>query len=681
MLRRVINNIKNNLLEESIRWVLWLPVFYGAGIGIYFGIYNEPPLWFAFGLVAASALLLIILYRHFLGRSVAIILLTMALGFTVAKINTLLADAPIIAKVEHPLKISGNIEEISSSKGYPVLYLGNLRIDELGKVVPEEVKITVRTKFKEEVIPGDRVLINAILVPPPRPALPGGYDFAKFAYFSGEGATGFAVSKVTKLKEGAETNFIEQLRYNISKKMLAALPGDQGALVDAITTGNRSHLSEDAHNNLRKSGLAHLLAIAGMHQALAGGFIFLLARFVMSFFSRFSELYPTKKIAAVFAILCNFVYLMISGMPYSAIRAFIMFTFFMFGVIMDRPALSIKSLSFAAIVILTFSPDAMLGPSFQMSFAAVLALISVYELISKRAVAKYEENEEKGVYNKQEWHHHLRRKVYHHITGITLTSLIAGLATAPYSIFHFNQFVNYGILGNLLVMPITAFIVMPFIVLSMFLMPLGLYEWPLQIAGWGIGLILQIGEWVSSLPHSTFHLTQMPLWGLLIVTFGGLWALIWQGRWRYWGLVLILAGMLTPLTVKMPDIIINENGKFFAINYQGNLYFSKSRQNFATKTWLQFFAQDEKLDLPPQDVYDLAGTSFAFGCAKADIVVDTEETGCAGKLLTISRKQLLERGTHNIYLSNGKIVVETVEDRRGNRPWTVTHDQIEEESE
>ncbi len=664
MLNRVGQYIKNNFFEEAQRWVLWLPVFYGTGIGIYFGLYNEPPVYLVCLVVGVSWLALLVLWKNFATRLLAIILVTMSLGFAVAKINTEIVRAPIVPVIDHPMVISGNITNISSEKGFPQLFLHNLRIDELGADVPKNVKISVRSKIKEPVEPGDRIITNAVLIPPYRPAFPGGYDQARTLYYDGLGASGYAVKAVAKLPEGAEDNYLQRVRYHISNKLLAALPGDEGALVDALATGNRSHLSDGAHDALRNSGLAHLLAIAGMHQALAGGFIFLLARFILALFPRFSEVHSTKKIAAVFAIICNFVYLLLSGMPYSAIRAFIMFFFFMLGVVFDRASLSVKSLGFAAIVILTFAPEAILGPSFQMSFAAVLSLISVYEILSKRRLARQMEEEVGDDYSHRKWQNHLGLKIRHHAVGIALTSLIAGMATAPYSMFHFNQFVNYGVLANLLVMPITGLIVMPSIVLGMFMMPLGLEKFFLQPAGWGIGLILKIGAFVSGLPYATSHIPQMPVWGLVITTLGGLWVLLWQRRWRWWGLIFVVIGCLSPLTVTMPDIIINENAKFFAINYDGKLYFSKTRKNFAVKNWMQNFVQSDKLMLEEKDSYEVKGYVLSTDATCVYKISGAHETLC------LSETDLEKNGTHNIYLRDDKIVVETVEGRRGKRLWS-----------
>ncbi len=658
MLKPLIANIKLNLIAERQRWLLWLPVFFGVGIGVYFGLSFEPSLYLVFAVIIFTSLPLLI----FRGNFARFLLLMAGLGFAVAWINTQYAKSPVIYKLDHKVTVSGNIEWISVSSGFPTLMLDNLRIDELDKkYIPEELKLNVRSKFKQELRPGDRVIANAMLSPPGRPSMPGGYDFARAAYFSGTGANGYAVGPVTKLKLGGEEDWLANMRYNISNKIRASLPGDTGAMTDAVITGDRSRISKEAYDDMRKSGLAHLIAISGINLVLAAGVMFFGVRLLLSFFPVLSERYAAKKIAAVVAILGETIYLLISGMPVSAVRSYIMVLLVMLGIVVDRDATPMRSVALSSLIILAFAPESMLGPSFQMSYAATIALISVYEIFARR----FEAREEKmfSDHGKQKWHYGLLRKVWLYPVTVMSSSFVAGLATAPYSAYHFNQFVNYGLPANLVAIPLTSFIVMPFSVIGMVLMPLGLQDIGLVPAGWGTYLTLVVAHYVGNLPNSSVHVPQIATWGLVAATLGGLWFLIWQGKWRYYGFILIFIGIfLSPLTVAKPDIIIHENGHLFAINYNGTLYFNTKRSSNASKAWLKFFAQGEQVKLPKQEVYDLGEHKLILNDENCAYLIDKT---------CITLVDLEKNGTHNIYLKTNGITVETVEERRGKRLWTL----------
>ena len=662
MVSRVYDNIKSSLLNEADRWVLWLPVFFGFGIALYFSLPDEPSLNFAIALVIGSAALFAVSHKKFALRMASLCLVFVVLGFASGKINTDLAEAPIFPGNKDAITISGNIVSISYSGDFPSLVLENLRIDEIDqKYLPKKIRLNVRTKFKEPVRPGDRIITDAILSSPGRPAIPGEYDFAKFAYFDQVGAKGFAVKKIVKLKVGTEDSYIENLRYTISEKIRESVPGDAGAMTDAIVTGDRSRISKEAYNDMRKSGLAHLIAISGINLVLAGGVMFFGFRSLMSLSYRFGERFPVKKLAAVAAILGETFYLLISGVQVSAVRSFIMVMLIMIGVVLDRAATPMRSVAFSALIILAFAPVSMLGPSFQMSYAATIALISVYEIFSKRFASK--EDKDLTDDGKVKWHKRLVNKIWLYPLTVIGSSLVAGLATAPFSAYHFSQFVNYGLLANLIAVPLTSLIVMPFLVIGLVLMPVGLQNIGLVPAGWANYWILQVANKIGNLPNSAVYVSQIPSWGLAVMTMGGLWFLLWQTRWRYYGFILIVIGLISPLTFKLPDIMINETGKLFAINRDGKLYLSNMRNSFASKAWLQYFAQGDKLKLEKADSYDVKGHSFAMAC-------QNQPGFSVSPGLCITYEELQKQGTHNIYLSAGKITVETVEEKRGNRPWT-----------
>jgi competence protein ComEC len=404
--------------------------------------------------------------------------------------------------------------------------------------------------------------------------------------------------------------------------------------------------------------------------------LFFAVRFLLSLIPHFAEARPIKKYAAIIAIIANFGYLLISGSTVSAQRAFVMVSLIMLGVVMDRAVTPMRSVAFAAFVILLVEPESLFSAGFQMSFAAVIALISVYELAMKKLFAHQEDDCREG----QRWYAKLHNKIWLYPVSIMFTSLIAGLATAPFAAYHFNQVSNYhGVLANLLAVPIVSFWVTPFSIIAMLLMPFGLHWVGLVPMSYGVEVIIWISAQVSAIQSSSKMVPQMPNWGLICIIMGALWFLLWSRNWRYLGLAGIVAGVLSFQFVKLPDIIINENGKLYAVNYDGKLYLPYFRKSFASKSWLEEFGQKEMLRLPKQENYEVKGFVFGFNC-------DSSSRASAGGVAIqsfwiassqaprndecITLDQLKEKGTHNIYLNNGEIVVKTVEENKLPRIWT-----------
>ncbi len=658
--------IKNLLLEEAERWILWLPVFLGLGIVAYFALPYEPSQRQLAGMVAGVATLgLISRRRHPALKIAAFAAAVFVLGFAVAKLRADAVSSPVIYDLKKPFTISGNIDSISYSSGFPVLVLENLRIDNIDqRYLPEKIRLNVRTRFKEEVRPGDRIITDAHLLEPARPAIPGGYDFARYAHFRGIGATGFAVKQIVKLKKGGVTSYIEDMRYEISQRIRAATSGDKGAVSEALITGERAYISRETYENMRKAGLAHLLAVSGMNLAMVAAIVFFVLRSGFALNYRLSEVYSAKKIAAAIAILCNVFYLIISGNQPSVQRAFIMVSIIMVGILLDRQATPMRSVAVSALVIMLFYPESVLNPGFQMSFAAVAALIAAYELLVRRGGLF---NPERVNDDSQKWYQKFYNKLWLYPLSVMMSSAIAGLATAPFAVYHFNQFSGlHGVIANLIAVPTVSFLVMPFAVLGMALMPFGLEHIGFVPMSYGVSIILWVAKTTAAMKGAAVMAPQMPFWGFALVVSGGLWLLIWQKKWRYAGLAFIFAGMLSLAFVKQPDIIINDNGKLFAVNRDGKLYLSNMRSSFAAREWLAHFAQEKPLKLPKVESYEVKGYRMEI---RNSGTPEFRIYNPKFRVLTITAAELAKEGTHNIYFTETGIIVKTVSSTRGKRLW------------
>ncbi len=448
------------------------------------------------------------------------LLAALALGFGVAKLEEMRVAAPVVPRsiVTH---LTGRVVALDPGRAGLRVVLGDVRSGGLANP-PSRVRVLIR-KDSDAIEIGEGLDLTAQLMPPPGPAAPGDSDFARAAYFARIGAVGFAFGKpgIAPLAHPPAfferiAGLVESMRARVTARIRAQLPQSEGAIASAIITGERGGIDPDDEAALRDAGLAHVLAIAGLHMALVGAGLFWLSRALLALIPVLALNYPIKKWAALLALAGAAFYLLISGGSASSVRAFVMLGMMLLAVLLDRPALSMRSLALAAAILLLARPEAITEPGFQMSFAAVASLI---------AVAEWEQGRE-GILP--------RSYLYRHLRGIALTSLIASLATLPFAMFYFGRATHYAVLGNLLAMPVMGLVVMPSAALSVLAMPFGLEHIPLQAMGWGIDLMLELGRWVADLPGAVTFTPSFPLFALVLISLGGLWLAIWQRslRWR-----------------------------------------------------------------------------------------------------------------------------------------------------
>lgn len=357
---------------------------------------------------------------------------------------------------------------------------------------------------------GQGVGLMAQLMPPPGPSAPGDNDFGRAAFFLAHiGATGFSFGapQATPLAHppGAWERlsaFVEDMRARMTLRIRAQLPESEGADRHRHHhRGARRHRLDD-EAALRDAGLAHVLAIAGLHMALVGAGLFWLVRGVLAAIPALALAYPIKKWAASVSIIAAAFYIVISGASSLATRAFVMLAMMLLAILLDRPALSMRSLGLAAVILLLARPVSITEPGFQMSFAAVASLVAVAEWEQRRARLVP------------------RGWLYRHIRGIAMTSLVASFATSPFAMYYFGRATHYAVLGNLLAMPLMGLVTMPSAALSVAAMPFGLEHAPLQLMGWSIDWMLRLGRWVSGLPGAVTVTPAFPLSALVSITFG-----------------------------------------------------------------------------------------------------------------------------------------------------------------
>lgn len=356
------------------------------------------------------------------------------------------------------------------------------------------------------------------------------------------------------------------------------------------------------------------------------------------------------------------------------------------SIIVDRPPISMRVVALSALAILLVMPESWIDPSFQMSFAAVVGLVSAFEWWQRRqgpADIPPATIVRRGL----------------RILGATAaTSLIAGLATAPFAAYHFNRFANYGIAANLFAMPFVSFIIMPAGVLALLLMPFGLDGLPLQVMGWGINVMLDIAHWVANWPGSSWRVATIPVTALILMVDGGLWIALWQARWRMLGTALVAAGIITSFFGTAPDLIVAADGRNFAVRAaDGRLYLLSSRRGaFGSEQWLRRDADPRQVNEAKggtdvitcdaagctakingrddrQVFYALAPGAFHESCDEAAIVIDVapdQHVPCGNPQLLITSEMLRQEGAIAVSISEKTITWTSVARERGERPWS-----------
>jgi|TARA_Y100000031_G_scaffold99526_1_gene109069 competence protein ComEC len=429
------------LLAERDRWVLWLPVMFASGIGIYFGLSFEPPLWL--GLAGVAAILpaaFVVRKPGGQGGGALLAVLVMAgmmmAGFTAAQWRTAAVAAPVLIERIGPTTVSGRVIEVETFPGSRRVTLERPRISGLRPDRgPQKARLKLRGK-QPAVSPGQWLRVRAILTPPSPPAQPGGFDFQRHSYFRQLGAYGFSIGTAEIIGGGKQgLDFpalgLARVRQAVTARVLAAVDGPSGAVAAALMTGERGSIPSALMDSMRDSGLAHLLAISGLHIGLMAAILFVGLRGLMALSAPLALHFPIKKWAAAAAIAGAFAYALIAGATVPTQRAFLMVGLVLLAVLVDRKGLSVRLVAWAALVILVLRPESLLGASFQMSFAAVIAMIAAYEWISERRRART------GQAGRQP--PSSARKAGYYLAGVALTTVIAGAATAPFAIYHFKR--------------------------------------------------------------------------------------------------------------------------------------------------------------------------------------------------------------------------------------------------
>jgi competence protein ComEC len=678
---------------ERDRWLLWLPVLTAAGIALYYALPVEPPPWPAAAAIAMAGSAGWLARRHAVFVLIAVTVAAAAAGFAAAQLRTAAVAAPVLMRELGPVMVTGRVVAaepgVGAAGGRIVL-----AAPRIARLAPEDTPVRIRLRLaRNDALPpvGAMLQLRAMLLPPTPPAMPGAFDFARQAYFERIGAVGYAFGKAHPIGAAAERGplaafreHVAELRLAMHARVMAALPQRDGndavgAMTAALLHGEQSAIPRAAMDDMRDAGLAHLLAISGFNVALVAGALFVSLRLVFAALGPLALYRPTKKWAAAFTVVGIFAYMLVTGASVPTLRSFLMTAVVLIAIMLDRTAISLRLVMAAGLALLLAAPESLLGASFQMSFAAVIALIAAYEA-------------SRGWMRRQRAEGGRLRRLALYAGGIVATSLIAGLATAPFAAFHFNRLAVYQLAANLVAVPITAVWITPWSLLVYLLMPFGLERVGLLPMSWGVEAIIAVAREVASWPDAVLTLPALSQSGLALVAIGGLWLCLWRRRWRFAGLPLIALGLASVATARPPDLLVApEPGLFAARGADGELLFgadAPSGQAFLRDVWRRRSAGAASGDMPQLRcdaqgcVYRAAGRTVALlrddsalpeDCGVADVVVSWGAlwpARCEGPQILLDRRTLAKSGTHALWLRREGIEIANVRDDRGVRPWS-----------
>ncbi len=617
--------VKRIWAAQQRRFALWAPVLIGIGVWarIEGGVGSVPALW-AVSVLAIGVLIALHRWRDTALAVVIGMILLVAAGYGAASLRIALVDAPVLHDGFEGA-VTGRIVALDRSRSdAPRVVLDRLTLAGVHpSAVPKTVRVTlVDARDAPEI--GAVISVRASLGPPSGPAAPGGFDFSRRAFFLGIGAVGYARGGV-RVVEAADSSalWLWRLRSEIADGLRQRIGEDRGAVAAALIVGDRSGISDETTEALRDSGLAHLLAISGLHIGLMSALSFWIVRAALALMPVFASRMPIRKIAAVAGLLAAAAYLALAGFGIATQRAFIMAAVAFGAILLDRPAVTARGLAAAACLVLLFRPESLFQAGFQMSFAAVAALVAGYEAMrpfwQERAGPKT-----------------LRQRFVTGLVATVVTSVVAGLATAPFAAWHFNRLVAYGLAANVLATPVMGLWIMPAIIVSAVLVPFGLEGIGLAVLAEGIGYVLAVSETVAGWEGAAMSVPGGTPVSLALVVFGGLWLVIWRGWLRLAAILPILAGLSLWAATPKPDLMIAERAQLIGgRTAEGALWISREKKSgYVAETWLR---RDGDAETEQADAY----ARRRWRCGRE--TCEGETTGGVGVILLRRQSASLDR--------------------------------------
>ncbi len=692
--------------REERRLFLWLPVCAGIGVLLYLSADTEPVFWLPALLFCGSCSAAYALRQQRLSFSVFLMLASIMFGFICGELRTWRVTAPVLDRIRI-VQLRGEIEELDQ-KRIGARFLLHVQTAEdsngvplSGEVTPRYVRLSQKKPFALQA--GDSVSLKARLLPPAHASIPGGYDFARTAYFSSIGAVGSVLGTVERVSQTASLSFyarfmqsLDRARNTLAQRVDTIIGGDEGAVAAAMVAGKRTLLSENAQELIREAGIFHIITISGVQMTLVAGMIFWITRRLLSLFDTLALRYPIKKISALVAIFGAIFYDMATGSRVGTERALFMTLIVLGSILVDRGALTMRNLGLAAVAVIILEPEAIMGASFQLSFAAVAALIAVHEARYRRP---HDDEELKPVPRAAKPSGWGREKVLfyfsktgHHVGQLLVATLCATSATASFMAGDFHDLSPYVLIGNPLTLVIIEFFAVPGALIGTLLYPVGLDAPVWLYVGLGIKLVFWMARLIASAPGSTLHVHAFAPWALPFLTLGILNMVIW----RTWALRLlampcVALGLAGAFAGAPFDLAVPPTGDYLAFRgADGKLQIAGKRPGvFGAAQWLSADADGRNvaeaksasqscdrfgcgLHLPDGRAVAIVNSPAAFeeDCTKADIIVSSFEApeSCSATYI-FDRKHLSAHGAVTLSYQNDALNSER--QSHTDRPWSI----------
>lgn len=671
------------------RLLPWIPVAFGCGIALYFAADREPVAWIV-GSVAVSLSIAAVALRRHRAFAAAALLAALACGFAGATLKAARVAHGVLARPVYIANIAGFVETHEARERTDRFVLRVVTMD-TSRGVPALQRVRLSVKKSTGPAVGSFVTLKARLLPPLQPLRPGAYDFARDMYFQGIGASGFAMGAINLAAPppNAEGGWalryaaaMQGLRDAIDARIRGVLSGDSRAIATALLTGRRDAISTPVNDAMFISGLGHVLSISGYHMAVVAGLVFFAIRALLALSPAFTAVRPIKKWAAAGAFAAAAFYLLLSGAEVATQRSFVMTAVVLIAVMVDRRAITFRTLAIAALAVLILTPEALVHPSFQMSFAATLGLVALVQFGMPKLFASPDHSASARValWGGRE------------LIMLTLASLIAGLATTPYAAFHFHRIAPYGVLANLAAMPVVSAIVMPAGILGLIAMPFGLDAICWRVMDFGIGWMIAVAQWVAALPGSVGPVPAFGIGSLLMASAGIILLSLLRTPLRLTGVAMIALGVAWAAAIPKPDILIAADAH--AVGVRGRdgrlLVMRTTKDAFLVREWLAADGDTR----PAADASVEAGVScdeegcvaaladgalvalarkreaLADDCWQAAIVVTpfTPPPDCAAWVITAA--QLQRSGAVTMRRAGGDWRIDAMRSNASARPWS-----------
>ncbi|WP_129792781.1 ComEC/Rec2 family competence protein [Sphingosinicella sp. CPCC 101087] len=692
---RHLAGLERRFEAERDQLPLWLPVGLILGIALWFWL---PDRWawiafLAFSLATALALAAFAGATR-VGRALAIFAFAAASGCGLIWWKAEQSAAP---RLERPrmLEFEGKVETVQALAAERTLRLVVAPQGEWeGEGRPARLRINVseenETAASGRLEPGAVVRVRAWMMPPPPMAAPGGYDFARTAWFQRIGGTGRANSivVVTPAAEQGWQARIADWRRRLAAHIRERLGGGpEGGIAAALATGDQHGIPEADAEAMRRSGLAHLLSVSGLHLTAVVGAVMLMTLKLLALSPALALRCRLVLVAAAAGALAGIGYTLLTGAEVPTMRACIAALLVLAGIALGRDALTLRLLAVGALFVLLLWPESLVGPSFQLSFAAIAAIVALHE--HPRIQALLSRRDEGSL-----------AAMGRFLLALALTGLAVELALTPIALFHFHRSGLYGAAANIVAIPLTTFVIMPLEALALLLDPIGLSAPFWWLAGRTLSFLVWLAHAAAGAPGAVALLPAMPRGAFALLVAGGLWICLWRTRWRRLGLVPVGVGAAWALATPAPDLIVTGDGRHLVLRTDGGgLALLRPRAGDYVRDTLAELAgaEPDYLDLESLPtaacsrdlcVADLdrggrrwrilATRSAHFvrwdqmvrACAEADIVVADRmlPRGCVPRWLKADRMLLRRTGGIAVKLDSGP-GIDTVAGQVGRHPW------------